>query len=105
MPRDPIFVTDMMIAKSAGFVIATLNAPAGDFREGKIETLEIVRVVMSLSTLAAVSALLQRTCQEMGLPVVQNGSANDGPRERVADPDRGGPGDDAQRRVAKPLRH
>lgn len=105
MPRDPIFVTDMMIAKSTGFVIATLNAPAGDLREGKIETLEIARVVMSLSTLAAITGLLQRTCQELGLAVVQTGGANDGPLERPADQDRRSAGGDGQQRLAKRLGH
>lgn len=104
MRRDPIFVTDMMIAKSSGFVIATFNAPAGEFGEGKIETLEIVRVVMSHSTLVAVSALLQRTCQEIGLSAIPNDSANDRPRE-LADPDRGAGDAEADRRPEKPLRH
>ena len=105
MQREPIFVTDMMVARGSGFVIVTLNAPAGEFKEGKIENLEIVRVVMSFNTLAAVSALLSKTCQEMGLSSPPSGSANDHAHDGGVDPGRSPADSDAYRLIASSVKH
>ena len=83
MSKEPVFVTGISIGRGAGFVVAALNAPTGDFIAGSIESAEVIRIAMSLSTLKAVTDLLVSTCHEMELTAK--------PLERIAvnDADRG----------------
>jgi len=65
MSKDPIFVTGVSIARSQDFVVAALFAPTGEFKSGKLEAGEVVRVVMSVSTLRAMTNTMLATCREI----------------------------------------
>ncbi len=65
MSKDPIFVTGVSVARSQDFVVAALFAPTGEFKSGKLEAGEVVRVVMSVSTLRAMTNTMLATCREI----------------------------------------
>ncbi len=65
MNNPPVFVTELSIARGKDFLIAAFSGPIGDFVPGTLQTGEVCRVVMSVSTLKAVTALLSATCAEL----------------------------------------
>ena len=65
MSKEPVFVTGISIGRGPGFIVAALNAPTGDFIAGAIESAEVMRIAMSLTTLKSVTDLLVKTCHEL----------------------------------------
>lgn len=84
MPKEPVFVTGLTLARSQDFVVAALYAPNGEFRSGRLEAGEVVRLVMSLSTLRAMTETMIATCREIeaanaaAAPVAGGSPATDG---------------------------
>jgi hypothetical protein len=65
MAKDPLFVTGISLARSQEFVVAAFYAPAGEFKPGRLEAIEAMRVVMSFSTLKVIAETLMTTCREI----------------------------------------
>ena len=65
MTLDPKFVSNVAIAKGSGFAMLSFSGPAGPLKNGRIESAEIVRLVVSYQTLAQAAAVLNHAMREL----------------------------------------
>jgi hypothetical protein len=77
----PIFITRVSVGKGPGVVMLSMESPGGQVRNGEVDHVEAMRVVMSTSTFHEVAELFARTAREIQAQEQehQNGGKSDTP--------------------------
>jgi hypothetical protein len=75
----PIFITRVSVGKGPGVVMLSMESPGGEVRNGEVDHVEAMRVVMSTATFHEVAELFARTARELHAQEHPNGGKSDTP--------------------------